>query len=121
MNLRKINSFAYKLALALAFACASALSSLSIVQAKVPQVPQYPPPPIIEGYPQRQPDPIMMQGNLFNIGYRSGQYDAWYRQGFHPCRHQAYQQAYYPRARGNFVSGYLQGYFGGGGGGGQRY
>ena len=118
MNLWKINSFALKLALALGFACASALSTLSVVQA---QVPSYSSPPIMQGYPQSPPDPIMMQGNLFNIGYRNGQYDAWYRQGFHPCRHQAYQQAYYPRDRGTFVNGYLQGYFGGRGGGGPRY
>jgi hypothetical protein len=108
MSLRKINNFAFELALALAFAGAPALSSLSVVQAQIPSYPQQQWGP---GYPPQQ---TMMQGNLFNVGYQSGSYDARWGQGFHPCRHQTYQQMDNPYARRAFIRGYLQGFFGSG-------
>src|SRR5262245_49816547 len=110
MNLRKINNFALKLALALGVACAFALSSLSVVQAQIPSYSQ--PQGWGPGYPPQQT--MGMQGNLFNMGYQSGMNDGRWGQGFHPCRHPAYQQVGNPYARRAFIRGYLQGYFGGG-------
>jgi len=80
MNLQKINNFALKLALALGFAGASALSSLSVVQAQTPPYPTG----ISQGYQQR---------------YVAQQ--QYYRQRYqYPMRQRQQQRYYYPPPQG---------------------
>jgi hypothetical protein len=108
MNLQKINNFAITLALALGFACAPALSSLSVVQA---QVPSYPP---VRGPGYQQPQArIVTEQNPYSLGIVWGRDDAWKGAEFRPCAHQEFIWGN-KHFRRDFTNGYSQGYFGGG-------
>lgn len=119
MNLPKINNFAFTLALALGFAGASALSSLSVAQAQTQRY-SY---PQRYGYPTKrgQDKPQQRRGIVaeemeeqspFDQGIHWGRDDSQKGARFRPCEHQEYMKGS-NIFRKNFVNGYSRGYFGG--------
>jgi hypothetical protein len=103
MNFRKIKKFTFALTLALGFAGALGLSSMSIVQAQQPQ-----PRPQERGREQLRPV-TMEERSAFREGYRRGWEDSRARRGFDYNRSRLYRMGDH-EYRDLFKRGYTRGY-----------